>query len=158
MMEKQYSLTAHWSEYYVRYKYSEKVTPNQCNIPKHLSNFYSVCHKFSHFREKGELIISIINLPRFCIFLRNCLVDYKANTTMPIINPYKTSYKVTYINKRKSWNEASHHCNLLEGYLPCFSSRGELEEFLAFLRFRHDIPPLEAVYIGLHSKKVCITP
>ena len=55
-------------------------------------------------------------------------------------------------NQRKnkiSWNEASEICNKLGGYLPHFTSRDELEEFIAMLLQSDKLPFVEAVHIGL---------
>ena len=48
-----------------------------------------------------------------------------------------------------SWMEADEICSSIGAHLPFFRSRNELSEFLALVKDVPDIPPLEAVYIGL---------
>ena len=50
-----------------------------------------------------------------------------------------------------SWSEASELCREVDGYLPYFTSRKELDELLAFLKLSPEIHPIEALYIGLTS-------
>ena len=48
----------------------------------------------------------------------------------------------------QSWNSASLICKGTGGYLPVFTSRKELEEFITFLK-TGSLPMVEALYIGL---------
>ncbi len=52
-----------------------------------------------------------------------------------------------------SWQSASNTCSSLEGSLPYFHGRNELEAFLALLSFSDEVPPLEAVFIGLKASR-----
>ena len=63
---------------------------------------------------------------------------------------------VKYSSKLNSWNEASADCKRVGASLPRFRSRRELQELLAFLKLSkdHEIPPVEAVFIDLHFRKV----
>ena len=48
-----------------------------------------------------------------------------------------------------SWNEASEICSNLGGYLPHFTSRDEMDEFIALLLKSDKLPFIEAIHIGL---------
>ena len=56
----------------------------------------------------------------------------------------------------KSWNEASSLCESIKGQLPYFTSSDELNEIIKVFRLSSDIPPIEAIFIGLwfNIKKV----
>ncbi len=57
-----------------------------------------------------------------------------------------------------SWSSMAQRCSDLGGHLPVFYSRSELEELLALLTTRGDLPVLEAIYIGLQHhvfSRVC---
>ena len=61
--------------------------------------------------------------------------------------------KISKINSYKiclSWNEAAQLCKDTGGYLPYFTSRNELEQLIALMKFSKDIFPVEAIYIGLN--------
>ena len=49
----------------------------------------------------------------------------------------------------KSWDEASSLCESIKGQLPYFTSSDELNEIIKFLRLSSEIPPIEAIFIGL---------
>ena len=48
-----------------------------------------------------------------------------------------------------SWQETSQLCREIGGFLPFFRSRDDLQEMLTLLKLSEDIPPLEAIFIGL---------
>ena len=48
-----------------------------------------------------------------------------------------------------SWEETSQLCREAGGFLPFFTSRDDLQELLTLLKLSEDIPPLEAIFIGL---------
>ena len=49
----------------------------------------------------------------------------------------------------KSWSEASYLCKSIGGFLPLIRNRGELDELITFLKLSQDMPPVEALYVGL---------
>ena len=49
----------------------------------------------------------------------------------------------------KSWTEASKLCRLIGGFLPLIRNRDELDEIITFLKSSDDMPPVEALLIGL---------
>ena len=49
----------------------------------------------------------------------------------------------------KSWTEASYLCQSIGGYLPLIRNRDELDEIIAFLKLSKNMPPVEALYIGV---------
>ena len=57
----------------------------------------------------------------------------------------------------KSWDEASSLCESIKGQLPYFTSSNELNEIIKVLRLSLEMPPIEAIFIGLwfDAKKVC---
>ena len=48
-----------------------------------------------------------------------------------------------------SWNEASESCKEMDGYLPYFIHKQHLDELIAFVKLSKDIPPTQALFIGL---------
>ena len=48
-----------------------------------------------------------------------------------------------------SWTQASELCKKAGAYLPYFTNREDLEELLAMLKLSQDMPPIEAIFIGL---------
>ncbi len=52
------------------------------------------------------------------------------------------------MNQLTSWAESSQMCRYAGGYLPSFTGREQLNEFVAFVKLS-DIPHMEAVFIGL---------
>ena len=49
----------------------------------------------------------------------------------------------------KSWTEVSEFCKSIGGSLPSIRNRGELDKIINFLKLSKDMPPVEALYIGL---------
>ena len=67
-------------------------------------------------------------------------------------NALKMDDKTLYFgNKEKliSWEDASALCQHSNGYLPQFTSRDDLLEFVSLIKLSKYFPALEAVYIGL---------
>ena len=52
----------------------------------------------------------------------------------------------------KSWIEASDLCKSIGGFLPIIRNRDELDELITFIRSSEDMPPVEALYIGLRRQ------
>ena len=50
---------------------------------------------------------------------------------------------------KMSWNEGSQLCKDIGGYLPYFTGREQLEEFVGFLKFSTNITPIMRMFIGL---------
>ena len=48
-----------------------------------------------------------------------------------------------------SWKQASELCRNAGAYLPYFTNKEDLEELLALLKLSEDMPPIEALLIGL---------
>ncbi len=60
-------------------------------------------------------------------------------------------------NQDTSWQEASQMCSRMLGTLPTFSSQNQMEQLVTMFKLSHDIPPAEALFIGLkahHMKQV----
>ena len=49
----------------------------------------------------------------------------------------------------RSWNEVAQLCQKIKGYLPSFTSRDELNDFIFLLRHSSYIPLMEGIFIGL---------
>ncbi len=63
---------------------------------------------------------------------------------------YTTAYRPLSNNHLISWSQAHHLCISTGAFLPSFSSRKQMEEFLSFIKQGANLPPVEAVFIGLH--------
>ena len=57
----------------------------------------------------------------------------------------------------KSWMEGSALCESINGHLPYFTNFDEFAEIIKILRLSSEIPPIEAIFIGLwfNANKVC---
>ena len=65
---------------------------------------------------------------------------------------FSTVYQLNNLKAiQYSWNSTYKLCNDTGAHLPVFTSRKDLEIFLAELRVREDGPVFDAVYIGLQS-------
>ena len=66
-------------------------------------------------------------------------------------NTSSTHLSISVFNNKgfTSWEKASDLCRSIEGYLPYFTSREDLDELLALFKMSLEIPPIEAIYIGL---------
>ncbi len=73
------------------------------------------------------------------------------------------SFKVIsgYDEKRKipnrkiySWEQAAKICFGINGYLPFFIARQDMETLIAIIKLTSYLPPLEALFIGLKQFKV----
>ena len=49
----------------------------------------------------------------------------------------------------KSWTEVSEFCKSIGGSLPLIRNRDELDTIVTFLKLSEDMPPVEALYIGI---------
>ena len=56
-------------------------------------------------------------------------------------------FKIYHV--KKSWNEASQLCRDIGGYLPYFTSKHDLDQLLALLKFGIAIPQIYHTFIGL---------
>ena len=61
---------------------------------------------------------------------------------------------IVQYEKSLSWEQASQLCRDAGGSLPYFTSRDELEEFIAFIKLEKYGILVNALFIGLHNKKV----
>ena len=52
-------------------------------------------------------------------------------------------------NAKISWNDAAEICKSINAYLPHFTSRDDLDEFLMLIKTSMDLPIMKAVFIGL---------
>ena len=57
-------------------------------------------------------------------------------------------------NRKKTWNEAAQLCRNISSHLPQFQSNEKLNDFVTLLKTSEEIPPLQAMYIGLRYSKV----
>ena len=56
-----------------------------------------------------------------------------------------------YLQKQilRSWNDASTICRSVEGQLPLFRSKEEMNELMSLIKFSLYTPGLKAIFIGL---------
>ena len=57
-------------------------------------------------------------------------------------------------NRKKTWNEATQLCRNMSSHLPQFQSNEKLNDIITLLKTFEEIPPLQAMYIGLRYSKV----
>ena len=55
-------------------------------------------------------------------------------------------------NAKISWNDAADICKNMNSYLPYFTNRDELNEFLILIKTSLHLPIMRAVFIGLGLK------
>ena len=56
-----------------------------------------------------------------------------------------------YQKVTKSWNQAAKLCHKIGWYLPFFTSKDKLDEFISLLRYSPHVPPIEAIYVGVKN-------
>ncbi len=52
-------------------------------------------------------------------------------------------------SRKVSWIAASKLCRTVQGHLPVFKNRQQIEEFVRILKFGVGIPPIQVVYLGM---------
>ncbi len=62
--------------------------------------------------------------------------------------------EISLLEEKFSWNDALDLCFSANATLPMLFSTEEQTELLALMRFKTNIPPIEALWIGLHQKKM----
>ena len=89
----------------------------------------------------------------FSYFSRDEKDVNNVNLTLTIMDRVEKSKLVVYkaYKSKMSWNEASERFKEIGGYLPYFTSRQDLEQLLALLKFHYDIPLMMFMFIGLKS-------
>ena len=61
------------------------------------------------------------------------------------------SYTLVLNNLKRTWEEAFAMCSTIGGHLPEVRDRNELDELISLFQLSHDMPPVEAIYIGLYE-------
>ena len=117
------SLTAFWPNLYDKYDYFLLSEGEECQHGE-TSFQHDRCFNFSQMFYQSD---------RYYIFMETSFNES--------VNPNASAYK--------TWNEALADCRSIDGELPYFNSRRELEELMAFLKLNAAILPLKAIYIGL---------
>ncbi len=61
--------------------------------------------------------------------------------------------------ERRTWLKASKLCKMMKATLPLIKSREDLEDLVFFLQKNHNLPPIQALFIGLnyHPGKVSLS-
>ena len=67
-----------------------------------------------------------------------------------------TRFRQQRLVKYKSWMDAFHLCEKHGAYLPVFTSKYELEHFIALMKVSEFFPHIVVLYVGLIQEKVCI--
>ena len=115
--------------------------------------------KFSYYvNTKGKKCIGVNNTS---LYYSDCLSFQFSNGSHSRLNTKKYILFNMYLVHGKlmqyfkhhspaySWEESSQLCREAGGFLPSFTNRDDLQELLTLLKFSKDIPPLEAIFIGL---------
>ena len=59
-------------------------------------------------------------------------------------------YLILEEKEKRSWKQANGMCQeLFDGHLPWFEGKDRLHELLSLFKLSKEIPPIEAIYIGL---------
>ena len=105
---------------------------------------------------KGQKCVHYSN--ESCTFFQNSGInDYI------LISKYDIKYDIYYFiygspKPSFSWEDANKECIENGGFLPHFSSKNDLDRLITLIKLSEDIPPMEAIFIGLRyseRKKVC---
>ncbi len=93
----------------------------------------------------------------FYIFYRQFLLIPKETGTSKVGMPnfHENLYFVEYVDlkppPKKTWKEASAFCRRVGGFLPRINRKDELRDLTGLLKWSKDMPPVEAVFLGLAS-------
>ena len=117
---------------YKKFSYYVNTRRRKCIDVNYTSLYYSECLSF----RSSNGSHSRLNTKRYILF-NMYLVHGK-------LLQYFRHHSPAY-----SWEESSQLCREAGGILPFFTSRDDLQELLTLLKFSEDIPPLEAIFIGL---------
>ena len=91
------------------------------------------------------LNLTIITRDLTCISFSKPITNMSSRKYYLIISFFSTKLKL-------SWEDAAELCEKrFGGYLPWFKDKESLDEILAFFKLSSDIPPIEAIYIGLKT-------
>ena len=153
-------LAAYWYIYVTGFEYFSDVLTFHCGgyDHKHIDHKYRECKKSTEFSIPEYPFR--LPLPVYYIFLlKRSLTNIWADESKALLIYMGIAVPVPdfkYSPKLNSWNEISADCKRVGASLPRFRSRRELQELLAFLKLSkdHEIPPVEAVFIDLHFRKV----
>ena len=115
---------------------------NYCLNYTSLQNTYLFFWNFTQY-----LHCYIAPVPSFRMYFEKTWA--KAGFTIPINNTCPTQQSKGKVIK--SWTEASQLCTSIGGYLPLIRNRDELDEIIYFLKLSKDMPPVEALYIGIKT-------
>ena len=142
---------------YEKYYHFLKDSAQKCS--QKISTNFTFCLNFSSFAQSVKT--------RHYIFLGNLIMDpsyfsnHYAGVTLKneidlikLKNGLRERIDIVESQKSLSWEEASQLCRDARGYLPYFTSRDELEEFIAFIKLEKYGILVNALFIGLHNKKV----
>ncbi len=87
-----------------------------------------------------------------CYILLEVILSFQLSTAfklriheIPFLNEHIRSTDLI------SWGQAYGMCKTMGGSLPLQTQRRELEEIVALIRITNQLPPLEAIYIGLYK-------
>lgn len=138
----QFALKLHWVEDKNKPFSQHLMTNNRSCFRENTHIKYDrKCPNFSHALGGNMERIYLFSFPR---------------KNLPIVNPFylkerdlTVRTKVIFEHSRVSWVQASKVCRDAGGCLPSFMRRNDMEELIAFFKLTHELPPTEAVYIGL---------
>ena len=105
---------------------------NKCTAVNTTSLYYADCLSFQSFHSRH----SRVNARKYILF--HMYLQY--GEVWQYIGHHSPGY---------SWEESSELCREAGGFLPFFSSRDDFQEVLTLLKASQDIPPLEALFIGV---------
>ena len=94
-------------------------------------------------QQKAQKISVSQNVTKIIKYLK--LVRGDADDTV-----HREYYLVLEEKIKRTWNQASKLCEeFVDGYLPWFEGTDRLHELLSLFKLSKEIPPIEAIFIGL---------
>ena len=105
--------------------------------------------KYQHFLELKAQRYSIkINVTKNIKFLK--FINVHGDDTVG-----REYHLILEEKKKRSWKQANKLCQeLVGGHLPWFEGKDRLHELLSLFKLSKEIPPIEAIYIGLSFNAV----
>ena len=136
------SLTFFWiHDNFDKFNHYADSEPKLCNNVKPIPVDDTYCLNYSSVNRKKKKYY----------FIYYCKIQYQQRLIRNQGGKVKLSFKwLLNLNKvSKSWIEATSYCKSIGGHLPIIRDKNELAELTSVLKLPKDMPPIQALYIGL---------
>ena len=129
----------HFNVYWIHNNFFDlKTQPTKCSKDIIFQTDYTYCLIYKTVSQQNK------NIAQQYTFFWNIYRSFELDTNSGKDIKGKESAKIL-----KSWNKASDFCKMIGGNLPLIRTRNELLEIISIFKLSKDMPPVEAIFIGL---------